>query len=82
MPYGLTNAPSTFQRLMEKVLDVYIGSKYLLYLDDVIVFGRSFHEDYSNLQREWDSWAHKPGLAHLSLVCTPGPSVVLCVHYQ
>ncbi len=33
-------------------------------------------------QREWDSWAHKPGLTHLSLVCSPGPSVVLCVHYQ
>ncbi len=29
-----------------------------------------------------DSWAHQPGLTHLSLVCSPGPSVVLCVHYQ
>ncbi len=26
----------------------------------------------------WDGWAHKPGLTHLSLVC----SLVLCVHYQ
>ncbi len=31
---------------------------------------------------EWDSWAHKPGLTHLSLVPSPGHSVVLCVHYQ
>ncbi len=31
---------------------------------------------------EWDGWAHKPGLTYLSLVCSPGPSVVLCVHYQ
>ncbi len=33
-------------------------------------------------QREWDSWVHKPGLTHLSLVRSPGPSVVLCMHYQ
>ncbi len=33
-------------------------------------------------QMEWDGWAHKPGLIHLSLVCSLGPSVVLCMHYQ
>ncbi len=33
-------------------------------------------------QREWDGWAHKPGLTHLSLVRSPGPSVMLCVHCQ
>ncbi len=27
-------------------------------------------------------WAPKPGLTHLSLVWSPWPSVVLCVHYQ
>ncbi len=32
-------------------------------------------------QREWDGWSHKPGLTHLSLVHSPGPSMVLCVHY-
>ncbi len=37
---------------------------------------------YISVQREWDGWAHKPGLTHLSLVRIPGPSVVLCVHYQ
>ncbi len=26
--------------------------------------------------------AHKPGLTHLSLVRSPGPSVVLCVHCE
>ncbi len=29
-------------------------------------------------QREWDGWAHKPGLTHLSLIGSLGPSVVLC----
>ncbi len=31
---------------------------------------------------EWDGWALKPGLTHLSQVHTPAPSVVLCVLYQ
>ncbi len=30
------------------------------------------------INREWYSWVHKPGLTHLSLVCSPGPFVVLC----
>ncbi len=36
----------------------------------------------TGVQREWDDWAHKPGLTHLSLVRSPVPSVVLCVHCQ
>ncbi len=49
MPYGLTNAPATFQCLMEKVLQGYIGKKCLLYLDDVIVFGDTFKEVLDNV---------------------------------
>ncbi len=49
MPYGLTNAPATFQCLMEKVLKGFIGLKCLLYLDDVIVFSDTFKETLDNL---------------------------------
>ncbi len=49
MPYGLTNAPATFQCLMEKALKGFIGLKCLLYLDDVIVFGDTFQETLDNL---------------------------------
>ncbi len=49
MPYGLTNAPATFQCLIEKVLKGIIGLKCLLYLDDVIVFGDTFKETLDNL---------------------------------
>ena len=42
MPFGLTNVPVTFQRLMESALgDLYLNS-CLLYLDDIVVFSRTY----------------------------------------
>ncbi|OWZ06759.1 Gag-pol fusion protein [Phytophthora megakarya] len=40
MPFGLSNAPSTFQRMMNSVLRGLTWSTCLVYLDDIIVFTR------------------------------------------
>lgn len=50
MPYGLCNAPVTFQCLMDLVLADLNWSHCLVYLDDIIILGRSFREHLDNLQ--------------------------------
>lgn len=49
MPFGLCNAPSTFQRGMELVLRRLQWVTLLIYLDDVIITGKTFKEHLNNL---------------------------------
>ena len=44
MPFGFTNAPATFQRLMESCLGELHLSQFIIYLDDIIVFGQTSEE--------------------------------------
>ena len=50
MPFGLCNAPATFQQLMDLVLAGLQWSHCLVYLDDVIVLGKTFIEHLENLR--------------------------------
>ena len=49
MPFGLCNAPATFQRLMDLVLAGLQWNNCLIYLDDVLIIGKTFEEHLSNL---------------------------------
>ena len=51
MPFGLCNAPATFERLMETVLAGLNWQICLIYLDDIIVHGESFEAMLTNLDR-------------------------------
>lgn len=50
MPFGLTNAPVTFQRAMNTILAGLAWTDCLVYLDDIIVFGRTLDEHNRRLE--------------------------------
>ena len=49
MPFGLCNAPATFERLMDRVLQGLRWSRCLVYLDDIISFGTTFDDALENV---------------------------------
>ena len=50
MAFGLVNAPSTFERCMETILRGLQWKTCLIYLDDIIVFSKTFEEHVGHLQ--------------------------------
>ena len=50
MPFGLCNAPATFQRLMDMVLAGVQWSNCLVYLDDIIIVGKTFKHHLQNVR--------------------------------
>ena len=50
MPFGLTNAPATFQRLMENCMGDLHLTYCLLYLDDIIIFSKTYEEHVARLE--------------------------------
>ena len=54
MPFGLCNAPATFERLMERVLGQLQWQICLCYIDDVLVYSRTPSEHLARLELVFD----------------------------
>ena len=70
MPFGLSNAPATFQRVMELALQGLQWSTRLIYIDDVIIFGGNLAEHLVRVRGVLDCLCHanlkvKPEKCHL-----------------
>ncbi|XP_020298131.1 uncharacterized protein LOC109862475 [Pseudomyrmex gracilis] len=50
MPFGLKNAPPTFQRIMNKKLKNLVGNSCFVYIDNIIVYGKTIEEHNRNLK--------------------------------
>lgn len=51
MPFGLKNAPATFQRMMNRVLASVLRKFALVYLDDIIVYSVTWTEHLQHLEK-------------------------------
>ena len=49
LPYGLSNSPASFQRLMDEVLRDLTGTECITFIDDILIFANDIKEDARRL---------------------------------
>jgi len=51
MPFGYKNGPSIFQRIMQNVLAPFLWIFALVYIDNIVIFSKSFDDHLSHLDQ-------------------------------
>ena len=55
MPFGLKNAPATFQQFVDDVFRPYLGDFMVIYIDDVAIFSNSREEHLLHLRKAFQT---------------------------
>ncbi|KAJ8766111.1 hypothetical protein K2173_020627 [Erythroxylum novogranatense] len=79
MPFDLSNAPSTFQALMNEVFQPFLRKFVLVFFDDILVFNQSWAEHLHHLRLNGFSWTDESVAAFekLKSAMTSTPILVL-----
>ncbi len=71
MPFGFRNGPACFQRVMQNVLAPFLWIFALVYIDDIVIFSRTFEEHVTHLEAVFASIA-KSGITLSPKKCNLG----------
>lgn len=71
LPFGLTNAPAQFQRLMNGILHDHLGRRAMVYLDDVVIYSRNVTDHIRDVEAVLHT-IHQAGLTLKKSKCQFG----------
>ncbi|MCO5572769.1 hypothetical protein L7F22_026528 [Adiantum nelumboides] len=84
MPFGLINAPATFNRLMQDIFCKYLDEFVLVFFDDILIYSKDEGEHQGHVHKALEIlWEHKlyaklnkcvfntPEVSYLGLIITP-----------
>jgi len=62
MPFGLVNAPATFQAMMNTILPEFFDPGVVVYLDDILIDSKT-REEHEALVKQVLAWLERHDLA-------------------